>query len=75
MRRVEPEGVLWHRERLLCNPTLRQRNLVAHQQIVDALDPRDADIAAEWTARPMVDFRRGFAMAGLDMAAPIAMPA
>jgi DNA-binding FadR family transcriptional regulator len=74
----EPAGLLY-------NPTLlqvfshlpqaRQRNLVAHQRIVDALERRDADAASEWTAKHMVDFQRGFAMAGLDMAAPIAMPA
>lgn len=73
----EPAGLLY-------NPTLlqvfahlpqaRQRNLVAHQHIVEALDRRDADAAAEWTAKHMVDFQRGFAMAGLDMAAPIVMP-
>lgn len=70
---------------LLYNPTLlqvfahlpqaRQRNLAAYQHIVDALDRRDADAAAEWTAKHMVDFQRGFALAGLDMAEPIAMPA
>ena len=73
----EPAGLLY-------NPTLlqvfahlpqaRQRNLAAHQHIVDALDRRDADAAAEWTAKHMVDFQRGFAMAGLDMAEPIALP-
>jgi GntR family transcriptional repressor for pyruvate dehydrogenase complex len=74
----EPAGLLY-------NPTLlqvfahlpqaRQRNLVAHQRIVDALERRDADAASEWTAKHMVDFQRGFALAGLDMAEPIAMPA
>ena len=74
----EPAGLLY-------NPTLlqvfshlpqaRQRNFVAHQRIVDALERRDADAASEWTAKHMVDFQRGFSMAGLDMAAPIAMPA
>ena len=73
----EPAGLLY-------NPTLlqvfahlpqaRQRNLVAHQHVVDALVRRDAAAAAEWTAKHMVDFQRGFSMAGLDMAAPIAMP-
>jgi DNA-binding FadR family transcriptional regulator len=73
----EPVGLLY-------NPTLRQvfghlpqaraRNQTAHQHVVEALLRRDADAAAEWTARHMVDFQRGFAMAGLDMAAPIVMP-
>ena len=73
----EPVGLLY-------NPTLQQvfghlpqaraRNQTAHRHIVEALLRRDADAAADWTARHMVDFQRGFAMAGLDMAAPIVMP-
>lgn len=54
-------------------PQARRRNLDAHRRIVDALDARDADAAAEWTRKHMVDFQRGFALAGLDMAAPIAL--
>lgn len=67
---------------LLYNPTLLQifrhlpqaqaRNLAAHTRIVDALARRDADASAEWTRKHMVDFQRGFAMAGLDMSTPIA---
>jgi hypothetical protein len=72
---VEPEGLLRHRQRLLCNPALRQRNLVAHQRSINALDPRDADVAVEFAARLMVDFQRGFARVGLDKATPITMPA
>jgi hypothetical protein len=34
----------------------------------------DAELAAEWTRKHMVDFQRGFAMAGLDMSKPIAQP-
>mgnify|MGYP002149300133 CR=1 FL=1 len=36
------------------------------------LKARDADAAAEWTRKHMVDFQRGFAMAGLSMRTPIA---
>ena len=69
---------------LLYNPTLLQshvllphskaRNLGAHRAILDALQRRDADAAAEWTRKHMVDFKKGFEMTGLDMAAPIAPP-
>ena len=73
----EPVGLLY-------SPTLVQifrhlpqanaRNLAAHRQIVDALAKRDADAAAEWTRKHMIDFQRGFVMAGLDMAKAIAAP-
>ena len=73
----EPVGLLY-------NPTLQQifqrlpqastRNLAAHQHTLDALRARDADAAAEWTRKHMVDFQRGFAMAGLNMRTPIAQP-
>ncbi|MEJ8845136.1 FadR/GntR family transcriptional regulator [Variovorax rhizosphaerae] len=55
-------------------PQARARNLAAHRHIVDALARRDADAAAEWTHKHLVDFQRGFALAGLDMATPIAAP-
>ena len=73
----EPVGLLY-------NPTLQQlfkrlpqasvRNLEAHAHLLDALRRRDAEGAAEWTRKHMVDFQRGFAMAGLDMSKPIAQP-
>ena len=56
-------------------PQSRARNLAAHRQILDALHRRDADAAADWTHKHLVDFQRGFAMAGLDMDTPIALPA
>lgn len=67
---------------LLYNPTLLQlhlhlpqskaRNLAAHRAILDALERRDAEAAAEWTRKHMVDFQKGFELAGLDMRTPIA---
>jgi len=73
----EPVGLLY-------NPTLQHifkrlpqanaRNLDAHAQTLDALHRRDAELAAEWTRKHMVDFQRGFAMAGLDMSKPVAQP-
>lgn len=69
---------------LLYNPTLLQiyqrlpqasaRNLDAHRHTLAALRARDADAAAEWTRKHMIDFQRGFALAGLDMSTPIAQP-
>jgi len=69
---------------LLYNPTLLQifrrlpqaqaRNLRAHEQIVDAVRRRDDDTAVQWTLKHMIDFQRGFALAGLDMSTPIAGP-
>lgn len=62
---------------LLYNPTLLQihlhlpqskaRNLAAHRAILAALQRRDADAAAEWTRKHMVDFQKGFEMTGQDM--------
>ena len=73
----EPVGLLY-------NPTLLQifahlpqagaRNLDAHAHTLAALRRRDAEDAAEWTRKHMVDFQRGFALAGLDMSTPIAEP-
>ena len=73
----EPVGLLY-------NPTLLQifarlpqasaRNLQAHRATLDALHRRDGNAAAEWTRKHMVDFQRGFVMAGLDMSAAIAQP-
>lgn len=69
---------------LLYNPTLLQiferlpqgsaRNLEAHHHTLAALRTRDADAAAAWTRKHMIDFQRGFAMAGLSLHAPIAQP-
>lgn len=71
----EPVGLLY-------NPTLLQifsrlpqaeaRNRAAHRHILAAIEARDAETAVTWTRKHMVDFQRGFAMAGLDMRAPIA---
>jgi GntR family transcriptional repressor for pyruvate dehydrogenase complex len=73
----EPVGLLYQ-------PTLGQifarrpqasgRNLQAHRLILDAVQRGDAAAAAEWTRKHMVDFQRGFALAGLDMSTPIAQP-
>ncbi|MDT7835574.1 FadR/GntR family transcriptional regulator [Aquabacterium sp. OR-4] len=73
----EPVGLLY-------DPTLQRifgqlpqaaaRNLEAHRQIVAALEQRDAAGAERWTHKHMIDFQRGFALAGLDMGTPITQP-
>ena len=74
----EPVGLLYNPtllqifERL---PQARARNLAAHRHMANALAQRDADTAAHWMHKHMVDFQRGFALAGLDMGTPIALPA
>lgn len=73
----EPVGLLYSPTllRILAHlPQANARNLAAHRQIVDALTQRNADAATEWMHKHLIDFQRGFAMAGLDMATPIAAP-
>jgi GntR family transcriptional regulator, transcriptional repressor for pyruvate dehydrogenase complex len=73
----EPVGLLYDptlQEIFKHLPQASSRNLEAHAHTLDALRRRDADRAAEWTRKHMVDFQRGFALAGLDMSKPIAQP-
>lgn len=70
----EPVGLLYRPtlQRIFAHlPQAKARNLDAHRRIADALRRRDAEAAADWTRKHLVDFQRGFAMAGLDMAAAI----
>ena len=52
-------------------PQSKSRVLHAHRHIVEGLRNGNADHAVEWMHKHMVDFQRGFQMAGLDMQAPI----
>jgi len=52
-------------------PQSKSRALAAHRRIVEGLKQGDADLAVEWMHKHMVDFQRGFQMAGFDMNAPI----
>lgn len=73
----EPVGLLYDptlQEIFKRLPQANSRNLEAHARTLDALHRRDGEAAAEWTRKHMVDFQRGFAMAGLDMSKPIARP-
>ena len=49
----------------------KRRLLEAHRQVADALRRRDAESAVAWTQKHLMDHRRGFEFAGLDMDAPI----
>lgn len=53
-------------------PQAASRNCSAHRHIVAALRRRDGDEATRWTRKHMLDFERGYALAGLDMDAPAA---
>ena len=48
-------------------PQSRERNVTAHRNIMDALQRREDHATAQWTYKHMIDFQRGFALAGLDM--------
>ncbi|MCK9512221.1 MAG: FCD domain-containing protein [Pigmentiphaga sp.] len=55
-------------------PSLPQsgvRLLEAHRQILAALEEGDAERAVAWVRRHMMDHKRGFDVAGLDMTQPI----
>jgi DNA-binding FadR family transcriptional regulator len=47
------------------------RMITAHRKILDALKERDRATAVEWMDRHIVDFRRGYELANLDLEAPI----
>lgn len=73
----EPVGLLYNptlQEIFKRLPQANERNIAAHAHTLKALRLRDASGSAEWTRKHMVDFQRGFAMAGLDMSKPIAQP-
>jgi GntR family transcriptional regulator, transcriptional repressor for pyruvate dehydrogenase complex len=48
-----------------------KRILESHQRIFDAIIANDADTAAQWAEKHMLDFRRGIQMARLDFEAPV----
>ncbi|WP_168797294.1 FadR/GntR family transcriptional regulator [Lampropedia aestuarii] len=52
-------------------PQSKSRVLSAHRHITQGLSQGNAEVAVEWMHKHMVDFQRGFQMAGLDMRAPI----
>jgi GntR family transcriptional regulator, transcriptional repressor for pyruvate dehydrogenase complex len=53
-------------------PVADSRLVTAHAHIVEALKRRDGDEASAWMKRHIADFGRGWRLAGLDFAMPIA---
>ncbi len=51
-----------------------QRLLTAHTRIVEAVRSGNAVDARLWMEKHIVDFRRGYELAALDMTAPVAWP-
>lgn len=48
-----------------------QRLVAAHEIILDAIERKDAAKASEWMAKHIIDFKRGYQLAGLDVNAPV----
>jgi len=55
-------------------PQARARIEAAQQAIFAAVQARDAKRAAEWMARHVRDFRRGYEVAGIDLATEVGEP-
>ncbi len=55
-------------------PQAGERLLVAHRRIYEAIRDRDEDTAYHWMHKHVVDFRRGYELAGLPLDAPVRMP-
>jgi len=51
-----------------------ERLLFAHEQIVEAIRERDAAKAGRWMEKHILDFRRGYELANLDMELPAQLP-
>jgi len=49
-------------------PQARTRIATAHRRLLEALEARDEDGAQSWMARHIRDFRRGYEVAGIDLA-------
>lgn len=69
----EPVSLLFYPalKKVLKHPKTReiapQRLLEAHRRIVRAFQDRDSNTVKEWMSKHMVDFRRGYDFAGLDI--------
>jgi GntR family transcriptional repressor for pyruvate dehydrogenase complex len=73
----EPVGLLLYSSFDILSALLPQavgRMLVAHQRIVQAIVAADAATAEMWMRKHIVDFRRGWEMAGLSLDLPIELP-
>jgi DNA-binding GntR family transcriptional regulator len=49
-------------------PQARARIATAHRRLLEAFAARDEDSAHSWMARHIRDFRRGYELAGIELA-------
>jgi DNA-binding FadR family transcriptional regulator len=61
--------------RLVLRLNVVERMVFAHEQILDGLRNRDIGKARLWMTKHIVDSKRGYELANLDMAQPIPWPA
>lgn len=70
----EPSNMLIHpstQAALGGTPYGPDRLIEAHRMLVESLRRRDKDMARTWTRRHLVDWRKGFEKAGLDLDQPV----
>jgi DNA-binding FadR family transcriptional regulator len=53
-------------------PQARSRIGTAHRRLLEALEARDESAAHDWMARHIRDFRKGYEIAGIDLALRLA---
>jgi DNA-binding FadR family transcriptional regulator len=53
-------------------PQARSRIATAHRRLLEALEARDESAAHDWMARHIRDFRKGYEIAGIDLALRLA---
>lgn len=73
----EPVGMLLYPAFEMLHPLLPQalgRMLEAHERIAAAIARADAGEAELWMRKHIVDFRRGWEMAGLSLSLPVSLP-
>lgn len=69
----EPIGQLFYPAflRLVLRLNVGERLVCAHQQVLDGLRSHDVSRARLWMEKHIVDFRRGYELANLDISQPI----
>lgn len=73
----EPVSLLFYPslEKLFSHPTTRNlspgRIVEAHREIIRAMQVRDAQSVRDWMERHIMDFRRGYDLAGIDLDRPV----
>ena len=55
-------------------PQARNRIATAHRRLLEALEARDERAAHDWMARHIRDFRKGYEIAGIDLALCLTTP-